>query len=161
MKQQELLLRTAFACMACDGTIATEEVELIQQLHDKKHLFGDVDVKAQLETMIEDLKRMGNDFVKAYFDTLASAKLTETEELDILRVAAQTIQSDQVIEYSEIKFFKMIRSYMKVEDDTILAQVTEIDEDYLAQDIIDREMLFSSYFENVELSKIELQLPER
>ena len=31
MEQNELLLRTAFACMSCDGDIATEEVDKIKQ----------------------------------------------------------------------------------------------------------------------------------
>lgn len=29
MEMNELLLRTAFACMSCDGSIAKEEVDLI------------------------------------------------------------------------------------------------------------------------------------
>ena len=29
MKTNELYLKTAFCCMACDGDIATEEIELI------------------------------------------------------------------------------------------------------------------------------------
>ena len=32
MELNELFLRTAFACMACDGDIAQEEVDLIKNL---------------------------------------------------------------------------------------------------------------------------------
>ena len=48
MEMNELLLRTAFACMSCDGNIAPEEVELIKQMAINNHLFGDIDIDKEL-----------------------------------------------------------------------------------------------------------------
>ena len=156
MNQEELLLRTAFACMACDGSIAEEEVSLIQTMNDDSHIFGDIDVKEKLQEMLVSLRTDGNDFVKQYLHLVENEQLTEKQELEILRVAAQTIQADNVIEYSEIKFFKLIRSCMAVSDSVILENVIEIDEEYLAQDIIERNILLDSYFDNIQLDQVEI-----
>ena len=53
-----LLLRTAFSCMACDGEIAPEEVALIKTLSREKSLFGDVDIEVELRKMLEELKEV-------------------------------------------------------------------------------------------------------
>lgn len=49
MKTNELYLKTAFCCMACDGDIATEEIELIKEyvaVH--PDLFADIDIEQTL-----------------------------------------------------------------------------------------------------------------
>lgn len=58
----ELLLRTAFCCMACDGEIAPEEVELVKQMAKEKHLFGDIDIEKELNELVEEINQKGKLF---------------------------------------------------------------------------------------------------
>jgi len=153
MEQNELLLRTAFACMSCDGDIATEEVELIKQMSEEKHLFGEIDIDKELDALVKEINLKGKGFLKHYLISLAEDTLTEEQELKIAEVAVQTIRADNKIEYSEIKFFKVLRSNLKiVSDKTLLEKIDGIDENYLAQDIrADYLHMYEDYFNNIEL----------
>lgn len=50
-------------------------------------------------------------------------------------MAIDTIKADEKVEYSEIKFFKVIRSKLKIDNEPILEKHPDF-EDYLEQDII-------------------------
>ena len=159
MNLNELLLRTAFACMSCDGDIASEEVNLIKQMATENRLFGDVDIEKELSVLIEEINYKGKGFLKNYLISLSEESLTEEEELRVANVAVQTIRSDNKIEYSEIKFFKVLRSNLKiVTDETLLQKIEGIDENYLAQDIReDYLQMYDDYFNSIELPKFDLQ----
>lgn len=131
----KLLLKTAFSCMACDGVIDKREVKLIKKLHKENKTFGEIDLDAQLDELLSTINKEGTKFLKGYFNELTSAELSEEKELEIIKVAIATIKSDEKIEYSEIKFFKVIRSKLKIDNDTILEKYPDFEE-YLEQDII-------------------------
>lgn len=158
MEQNELLLRTAFACMSCDGDIATEEVALIKQMSEENHLFGEIDIDKELNTLVKEINLKGKGFLKQYLTSLAEETLTEEQELKVADVAVQTIRADNRIEYSEIKFFKVLRSNLKiVSDETLLEKIDGIDENYLAQDIQAGYLqMYDDYFNTIELPKFEI-----
>lgn len=153
MEYKELLLKTAFACMACDGDIAAEEVQLIKEYAQKSWVFGDIDIDKELEKLVSEINQKGKRFLKEYLSSLFEETLTEVQELQLLSVAVQMSLADKVIEYSEIKFFKVIRSNLKVvNNETILQKVEGITEDFLAEDIkADYLQIYDDYFENIEL----------
>ena len=158
MEQNELFLRTAFACMSCDGEIASEEVELIKQMSKEKQLFGEIDIDKELDVLVTEINQRGKSFLKQYLTNLAEENLTEEQELKVADVAVQTIRADNVIQYSEIKFFKVLRSNLKtVSDETLLEKIDGIDENYLAQDIrADYLQMYDDYFNTIELPKFEM-----
>lgn len=158
MEQNELLLRTAFACMSCDGDIATEEVALIKQMSEERQLFGKIDIDKELDKLVKEINLKGKAFLKQYLASLAEESLTEEQELKVADVAVQTIRADNRIEYSEIKFFKVLRSNLKiVSDETLLEKIDGIDENYLAQDIqADYLQIYDDYFSTIELPKFEI-----
>ena len=158
MEQNELLLRTAFACMSCDGDIAKEEVDLIKQMAQEKHIFGDIDIDKELDRLVNEINLKGKGFLKQYLTSLTEASLTEEQELKVADVAVQTIRADNVIRYSEIKFFKVLRSNLKVvSDEALLEKIDGIDENYLAQDIrADYLQIYDDYFNTIELPKFEI-----
>lgn len=158
MEQNELLLRTAFACMSCDGDIAAEEVDMIKQMSKEKNLFGDIDIDKELNVLVNEINLKGNGFLKQYLTSLAEQSMTEEEEIHVANVAVQTIRADNKIEYSEIKFFKVLRSNLKkVSDETLLEKIEGIDENYLAQDIrADYLQMYDDYFNMIELPKFNL-----
>ena len=160
MEMNELLLRTAFACMSCDGNIAPEEVELIKQMAINNHLFGDIDIDKELDSMVGEINIKGKRFLKQYLISLSEQSMTEEEELEVADVAVQTIRADKKIEYSEIKFFKVLRSNLKVvTNEQLLEKIDGIDENYLSQDIqTDYLQMFDDYFNTIELPEFDLKV---
>lgn len=131
----KLLLKTAFSCMACDGDIDKREVKLIKQLQKERKTFGEIDINAELDTLLLAINKDGQQFLKDYFNELTTTELTEANELKLIEVAIDTIKADEKVEYSEIKFFKVIRSKLKIDNEPILEKHPDF-EDYLEQDII-------------------------
>ena len=131
----KLLLKTAFSCMACDGDIDKREIKLIKRLHKENKTFGDIDVNAEMDNLLIAINNDGHQFMRDYFDELSSSELTETNELNLIEVAIDTIKADEKVEYSEIKFFKVIRSKLNIANEPILEKHPDF-EDYLEQDII-------------------------
>jgi len=131
----ELLLKTAFSCMACDGDIDKREVKLIKQLHKDKQVFGDIDINAKLDSLLIAINRDGHQFLKNYFSELKISKLSSNEELKLIEVAIATIKADDKVEYSEIKFFKVIRAKLSIDNESILRLYPDF-EQYLERDII-------------------------
>ena len=84
--------------------------------------------------------------------------MSEEEEIRVADVAVQTIRSDNKIEYSEIKFFKVLRSNLKVvSDEILLEKIDGIDENYLAQDIrADYLQLYDDYFNTIDLPQFDV-----
>ena len=145
MKTNELYLKTAFCCMACDGDIAPEEVEKIKGLPQ----FKEMNLQQLLSGYLTQLKAEGNGFLKKYLDEIKAANLTEDEECELTSIAVQTIEVDKSIEYNEIAFFQKIRKRLNVSDEKLLTAIPEnpavIDqispEDYLLPDITDEDDL--------------------
>lgn len=134
MEKSELYLKTIFCCMACDGDIATEEVDMVKQLSSKDETFVGVDVETLMNSWIDGINNNGQRFLKKFLNELSEAELSEDEELLILNYAFKTIEADERIEYSEVKFFKKIRARLSVSDEQILQKHPD-KEDFLLPDI--------------------------
>lgn len=131
----KLLLKTAFSCMACDGDIDKREVKLIKQLQNNNKTFGEIDINFEMDILLLAINHDGHQFLKDFFNELTSSDLTAENELKLIEVAIDTIKADEKVEYSEIKFFKVIRSKLKIDNNSILEKHPDF-EDYLEQDII-------------------------
>jgi hypothetical protein len=152
-----LLLKTAFSCMACDGDIDSSEVSLIKSLANDKKIFGDIDINTQLDKLRLEINKDGHQFLRNYFSDLNDFELSEAEELKIIEVSIDTIKADDKIEYSEIKFFKIIRSKLKISNDKILEIHSDFEE-YLEQDIISTSYLLrlnEDFFDTENLPQFE------
>ena len=154
MKTSEIYLLTAFVCSACDGDIASREVALLKDWSDKSELFGDIDVEAKLNEYVESINKHGNRFIKDFLLVLASNDFTEEEQLQIIRVAIDMIEADGLILYSEVKFFKKLRSCLSISDNTIL-NVLPDKEDYLLPDIKTSDFIFD---EDIKFAEINLNV---
>ncbi len=154
----KLLLKTAFCCMASDGSIDQKEIDQIKLMYEKSELFQGLDFREEINRLIAKINMKGKDFIKYYFDLLSEANLSEEEELMLIDFAIETIHSDGVDDYSEIKFFKNIRQRLKLTDEMILNIHPEV-EYWLEQDIITEsylEKISKQYLEEVELPQFEL-----
>lgn len=137
MRTTELYLKTAFCCMACDGSIADEEVLALKQyISANSGQFYGFDVDSALNAYVDGINTMGEQFLKNYLAEISEQYLTEEEQLKIASLAISIIEADEIIEYSEIAFFKKIRLRLSISDDQILSRLPG-KEDYLLPDIID------------------------
>lgn len=134
MTKQELYLKTMFCCMACDGDIAPEEVETLKAIAKQMPMLEGLDVEGVLNSYVAEINQHGASFLRKYLNELANTELTSEEELQVVKLSIRMIEADNRIEYSEVKFFKKIRSRLSVSDEQLLAQHPD-KEDFLLPDI--------------------------
>lgn len=162
METNELYLMTAFSCMACDGEIATEELELVKQYANSSSLLEGLDIEGKLNDYVARINDQGHSFLAGYINDIVNAHLNEEEELNLARIAIQMIEADNKIEYSEISFFKRIRGKLNVtdgklldvfKDETLFEKFPEVEpEDFLLPDImVNDDMEINVSFQNIEL----------
>lgn len=156
MNTNELYLKTIFCCMACDGDIAKEEVALVNDITSKQEHFRDMNIEATINGYVAAINEKGALFLKQYLKELEAHNLSIEEQMTIVDFAIQTIYADSKIEYSEVKFFKKIRSRLSLTDEQILAKHSDI-EDFLLPDInvMEDSEWNDVVFENINLAGYE------
>ena len=155
----KLLLKTAFSCMACDGDIDKRELKLIKKLHVENNYFGDMDIESELNSLLLEINKDGHLFLRDFLKELSSIELSESQEIKLIEAAIETIKADEKVEYSEIKFFKVVRSKLKIDNEAILSKHPDFEE-YLEQDILSDSYLSrlqDNFFDTQVLPEFELK----
>lgn len=148
--------------MACDGEIANEELELVKHFATSSSLFEGLEIEKQLNEYVAEINDQGLSFLAGYINNIVNAQLTEQQELDLAKIAIKMIEADKKIEYSEISFFKRIRSKLKVsdeklldifKDETLFEKFPEVKpEDFLLPDIkVNDDAEWNISIQNIEL----------
>lgn len=144
--------------MASDGNIDKREIALIKSMCENSPIFVEFNFKKEINELVKKINTSGKEFLSYYFDLLKESKLTEDQELTLIDFAVQTIKADELIEYSEIKFFKVIRNNLKIKDEMILAVNPDIEywleEDISTESKLDK--LMKQYFDSAELPQFDL-----
>lgn len=155
MTENELLLKTAFCCMACDGDIAQEEVSLLSNVVRKSPKFENINLEMKLKEYVEQLNLLKGSFISDYLNEIKKAELSLEEEQEIIKFAIDTIEADSNIEYSEISFFKQIRNCLKISDSSIYAMYPDKEdlEYFLLPDIIDYSYNWDVSLSNINFNK--------
>ena len=151
MTKKELYLKTVFCCIACDGDIAEEEIRLIRELGTKDKLFNDMDTEKYINAWINEINKRGSMFLQNYLNEIATEDLNEKEQLLLVSLAFNAIEADNRIEYSEVKFFKKIRSRLSISDETILGKFPN-KKDFLLPDLKVTEL--PMWDENIQFNQI-------
>lgn len=154
MNISEIYLLTAFVCSACDGDIALKELALVKEWSEKSNLFGDIDVEVKLNEYVDSINKYGNRFISEFLLMLEQRNLSIEEQKEVVRIAIEMIEADGLILYSEVKFFKRLRSYLTISDEEILASMPD-KEDYLLPDIKTSDYIFD---EEIKFAEIGLDL---
>lgn len=137
--------------MACDGDIAEEEVALLRRVASESDLFSGIDVQAKVNEYVERINKEGMGFLSNYLREVTSAELNDEQALSLVKLAIDTIEADNNIEYSEISFFKKIRKRLAIADATILETMPD-KEDYLLPDVeVPDDMDWSVSFDAISL----------
>lgn len=159
MTLSELYLKTIFSCIACDGEIAPEEIQLVREISQDSNLFQGLDVEKKTNDWISNINETGATFLKNYLKEIDSVTMSDDEQLTLVSLAFKAIEANNVIEYAEIKFFKKIRKHLSISDYYILA--THPDKEiFLLQDIKEPEDLIWDTNTHFDLINIE-QLSSR
>lgn len=155
MDKAELYLKTIFCCMACDGEIAKEEIEMVKNVSSKNDIFSSLNVESLINQWIVALNENGADFLRSFLNELSLEDLTSKEQMLIIDFALKTIEADNCIEYSEVKFFKKIRDRLSINDEDIL-QCYPDKEDFLLADVKISDDL--NWDNNIQFTQISLNL---
>lgn len=134
MEKKDLYIKTIFCCIACDGDIAKEEIDMIRDITAKQVVLSDIDIESTVNGFVESINEQGSLFLKQYLNDLHTLELSEEEQLKIIDFSLQAIRADNEIRYSEVKFFKKIIHHLSLTDEQILAIYPDI-EDFLLPDI--------------------------
>jgi uncharacterized tellurite resistance protein B-like protein len=148
--------------MASDGDIDEREVAAIETICESLVSFKDINLKEQMNVYVSEINSDSKQFITGYFTVLEHSELSEVEELALIDTAIKVIKTDNITEYSEIKFFKNIRYRLKISDERIIehfsSSVEEIDQ-FLGKDIMTESFLdkiTAQYFNTVELFDFDL-----
>ena len=141
--------------MACDGEIAKEEIEMVKNVSSKNDIFSSLNVESLINQWIVALNENGADFLRSFLNELSLEDLTSKEQMLIIDFALKTIEADNCIEYSEVKFFKKIRDRLSINDEDIL-QCYPDKEDFLLADIKISDDL--NWDNNIQFTQISLNL---
>lgn len=159
MTLAELYLKTIFSCVACNGEIAPEEIQMIRDMSQVEDLFQGLEVEKIINGWIADINEIGAAFFQRFLKEIDTVAMSDGEQLTMVTFAFKTIEADNVIEYAEIKFFKKIRKHLSISDDYILA--THPDKEiFLLQDFNEPEDLTWDTNTHFDLINIE-QLSSR
>lgn len=141
--------------MACDGEIAKEEIEMVKNVSSKNDIFSSLNVESLINQWIVALNENGADFLRSFLNELSLEYLTSKEQMLIIDFALKTIEADNCIEYSEVKFFKKIRDRLSINDEDIL-QCYPDKEDFLLADVKISDDL--NWDNNIQFTQISLNL---
>lgn len=119
---QNFLLRSAISVMACDGSIDESEIKEIKNMVDNEIYFMGFDIDEPFEKSLSYIKHHGKNAINEYLNELSQLNLKEKQELILIEVLIRTIESDDKIEDSEVKFLQMVKSKLTITDETIIAQ---------------------------------------
>ena len=117
---KKILFKTAFCVMACDGHIDNSEIEEMKKIDTNTSYFNDMDLSAELNQLIEEIKSKGKTLVKEFFETIRDSELTIVQELLILEISFRIISADNKIDENELKFLNLLRSKLNVDNEVLM-----------------------------------------
>ena len=120
--------------MACDGEIADEEIALLNRTATNEHVFDGLDIQDKINEFVSAINIQGKQFLNNYLDEVKGAELDDDDAIQLIKIAIETIEADNQIEYSEVSFFKRVRKNLSISDDVILNSMPD-KEDYLLPDV--------------------------
>jgi len=125
MKNQEFksfLFRSAVIAMACDGDIADSEINTIRELASNEIYFLGLDYDDLLQANVNEIKSIGKIAINNYLSELSTFQLNTHQELQIIEVLLQIINADKQTEESELKFLHLVKSKLKVDQETLIVE---------------------------------------
>ncbi len=128
-------LNTAFAFMVCDGVIVNDELEALKDMAGR-WVYRSGNLDSQIQQLVEQFNAEGRQFMRSYLDSLDRREFSADQAIAILQIAHRIIVADGNYAYSEVKFFKAVRSHFKfIDDEHILSKIPHLEDYWLDADI--------------------------
>jgi uncharacterized tellurite resistance protein B-like protein len=125
MKNQEyknFLFKSAVMAMACDGDIAETEILEIKSIVANEIYFMGYDFEEPLQNNIHNIKSNGKGTINQYLQEIENNNLNEHQEILLIEVLLRIIEADNHIQTSELKFLQMVKSKLKVDEQTLIVK---------------------------------------
>ena len=119
---QNLLLKSAISVMACDGSIDESEIAEIKNMADNEIYFMGFDIEGPFEKSLNYIKQNGKKAINEYLNELSQLNLNEKQEILLIEVLIRTIESDNKIEDSEVKFLQLVKSKLGISEEIIITK---------------------------------------
>jgi len=116
---KKMLFDIACATVACDGDIDDREVRELRFIDESTIYFGDIDLSGHLDHFLQNVKLQPDETINNVVLQLRKMSLSPVEELLVLEVALRIVYADIRIDPEEIKFLKLIRSFLSIDDEII------------------------------------------
>ena len=137
--------------MACDGDIASDEIDLLKEFVQNDDAFQGYDVQGEVNKCIVAINEQGASYLATYLNDVASANLDDDSALKLVTVAIKMIEADNKIEYSEVRFFKRIRNELKISDDKLYEAFPDKDDYFLPDIVAPKDLDWTASFETITL----------
>jgi len=142
--------------MACDGHLDEREIAEIRSMNKLSSYFKGIDLSVELEDLLKELKVKGKQIVDDLFESLIKYDLSIVQELLVLEIAFRIQNADEILHENEIRFIKVLRSKLKLQDQIIKDRFGVIDylfdKDYSV--IIQKEDLGNNYYDFISIPEI-------
>lgn len=137
--------------MACDGDIASDEIDLLKEFVQNDDTFQGDDVQGEVNKCIVAINEQGASYLATYLNDVAAANLDDDSALKLITVAIRMIEADNKVEYSEVRFFKRIRNELKISDDKLYEAFPDKDDYFLPDIVAPKDLDWTASFDTITL----------
>ena len=116
---RNVLLKTAFATMACDGHIDQREIDELSAINENTKYFDGVEFQRILDELLADFGQGSGTAIKHILDEVLACDMSPLQELMTLEVAIRIINSDDKHDENEVRFIHLLRSKLDVSNEVI------------------------------------------
>jgi uncharacterized tellurite resistance protein B-like protein len=125
MKNQDFkdfLFKSAVMAMACDGDIAETEIEEIKIIVANEIYFIGFEFEEPLRNNIANIRANGKNAINQYLQEIETNDLNEHQEILLIEVLLRIIEADNDIQPNELKFLRMAKCKLKVDEQTLIVK---------------------------------------
>lgn len=131
----ESIVLTSFCMMACDGNIAESEVTTLYSMSEEFEELREIEIKKYVSDLVKILNDKGDAFIRKYLRDLSKTDFSANQKNVLVKVALETMKADNVVEYNEVRLFKLITKRLDL-DRVIMKKQFPNDVEYFQDDIL-------------------------
>ncbi len=115
----EYLLNVAFASMVCDGDIAPEELQYLEDIEKQDFYLKEFDMTDRLSKLKSDWELNGLKLCDRILNSMYKAQFSEDQKVVILDFAIGIVRSDDVMQQAEIEFVNTLIRNIKISSELV------------------------------------------
>jgi len=124
---RKILFDTACATMACDGSIDDSEIQALKKLSKTSTYFKNLKLADRLSKFRNNIDKNPSKTIENTLKVVKEAYFEPLQELILLEVILLIVYADVKIHPKEIEYLQTVRSFLNIEDQTIINRFGEIE----------------------------------